>query len=124
MRGDRLVKRVLIVDDSPIVLAAAKHALEQVGFAVETRTTVDELSAGGTEGFDLILIDVQMPELYGDDVASVLRHERAVRAPIYLYSTLDEAELAQRAADAHVDGYISKQGGPEHLVAEVQRILT
>ncbi len=117
------MKRVLVVDDSPVVLATAKHALEQVGFAVETRTTVDELSAGGTDDFDLILIDVQMPELFGDDVAAVLRHERAVRVPIYLYSTLDEAELAQRAADAHVDGYISKQGGPEHLVAEVQRIL-
>ena len=117
------MKRVLVVDDSPVILAAAKYALERAGFAVETRTTVDELSAGGTDGFVLILIDVQMPELFGDDVAAVLRHERAVHVPIYLYSTLDEVELAQRAADAHVDGYISKRGGTEHLVAEVRRIL-
>jgi DNA-binding response OmpR family regulator len=124
--GDPVVserKRVLIVDDSPIVLSAAKHALVEAGFDVETRASVEEVGARGVEGIHLILMDVQMPELYGDDVASVLRHERQIATPIYLFSTLDEAELRQRAADARVDGYISKQAGTEHLVAEVRRIL-
>ena len=116
-------RRILIVDDSPIILAAAKHALIEAGYDVETRGSVEEVSARTTEGFQLILMDVQMPELYGDDVAAVLRHERAVKTPIYLFSTLDEAELKQRAADARVDGYITKANGVEHLVAEVQKIL-
>jgi DNA-binding response OmpR family regulator len=116
-------KRILIVDDSPIILAAAKHALVQAGFDVETRGSVEEVVAHGADGFHLILMDVQMPELYGDDVASVLRHERQIKTPIYLFSTLDETELRQRATDARVDGYISKQAGTEHLVSEVRRIL-
>jgi two-component system chemotaxis response regulator CheY len=116
-------KRILIVDDSPIILTAVRHALGAAGYDVEARASIEDVAALGTDGFDLILMDVQMPELYGDDVASVLRHERAVRTPIYLFSTLDEVELKQRAADARVDGYISKQGGTEHLIAEVRRIL-
>jgi DNA-binding response OmpR family regulator len=116
-------KRILIVDDSPIILAAAKHALIQAGYKVETRGSVEEVSARGAEGFQLILMDVQMPELFGDDVAAVLRHEREVKTPIYLFSTLDDSELQERAADARLDGYISKGLGVEHLVAEVRKII-
>ncbi len=116
-------KRILIVDDSALILAAARHALTQEGYEVETREGVEDLGAKGSDGFDLILMDVQMPELYGDDVASVLRNQRAVKTPIYLFSTLPAEELAERAAEARVDGYINKDAGAEHLVAEVNKIL-
>jgi CheY-like chemotaxis protein len=118
-----MAKRILIVDDSPLILAASKHALLSAGYHVETRGGVEELSAKGADGFDLILMDVQMPELYGDDVGAVLRNERAVRTPIYLFSTLPAEELSQRARDANLDGYISKGEGVEHLVGEVRRII-
>jgi CheY-like chemotaxis protein len=116
-------KRILIIDDSPILLAAAEHALTRVGYDVETRESVEDLASRTTTGFDLILIDVQMPELFGDDVASVLRHQREVRTPIYLFSTLPAAELAERAREAGIDGFISKDASVSHLVAEVRRIL-
>src|SRR5690349_2726123 len=115
-------KRILIVDDSPLILAAAKHALVTAGYECETRVGVEDLgNKGYSDGFDLILMDVQMPELYGDDVASVLRNERAVRTPIYLFSTLPVEELAERAREAKVDGFISKNVGVDHLVAEVRK---
>ena len=116
-------KRILIVDDSPLILAASKHALVEAGYDVETRNSPEDVGAKGADGFDLILMDVQMPELFGDDVASVLKHQRDVRAPIYLFSTLPDEELAERAAEAKVEGFISKGRGVEHLVAEVQKIL-
>lgn len=118
-----MVKRILVVDDSPIILAAAKHALVEAGYAVETRGSVEEVAARGADGFQLILMDVQMPELFGDDVAAVLRHERENPAKIYLFSTLDDIELEERARGAKLDGFISKQHGLEHLVREVRRIL-
>lgn len=117
------MKRILIIDDSPVILAAAKHVLVHAGYDVDTRTGVTEVGAMGANGFDLILMDVQMPELFGDDVAAVLRHERAVSTPIYLFSTLPAEELATRARDAGIDGYISKDTGMEHLVDEVRKIL-
>ncbi|NVB83062.1 MAG: response regulator [Kofleriaceae bacterium] len=116
-------KRILIVDDSPVILAASKHALAEAGFEVETRSGIDELGDKGADGFDLILMDVQMPELYGDDVAAVLKLERSVTTPIYLFSTLTEEELEERAREARVDGYISKSEGVVHLVDSVRRAL-
>jgi len=113
-----VVKRILVVDDSPIILAAAKHALLEAGYEVETRGSVEEVAARGADGFQLILMDVQMPELFGDDV-----HERENPAKIYLFSTLDDVELEERATSAKLDGFISKQHGLEHLVREVRRIL-
>jgi CheY-like chemotaxis protein len=88
-----------------------------------TRSGVDELGELVADGFDLILMDVQMPELYGDDVAAVLRHQRGIAAPIYLFSTLPAAELAERARDAQVDGFICKDLGMTNLVDEVRKVL-
>jgi DNA-binding response OmpR family regulator len=116
-------KRILIIDDSALILAAAKHALVTNGYDVETRIGIDELGEHGAAGFDLILMDVQMPELHGDDVASILRNQRSITAPIYLFSTLPEAELHERAREAGVEGYICKSAGIDHLLAEVTRIL-
>lgn len=117
------MKRILIVDDSPIILAAAKHALVGAGYEVETRGSVEEVAARGADGFDLILMDVQMPELFGDDVAAVLVHERSVAGKVYLFSTLGDDELRERATSAKLDGFISKQHGLEHLIQEVKKIL-
>jgi DNA-binding response OmpR family regulator len=117
------VKRILIVDDSPIILAAAQHALMEAGYNVETRNSPEDVGARGVDGYDLILMDVQMPELFGDDVALALRYQRGVNSKIYLYSTLADEELSERVKDAGVDGFISKQAGPEVLVAEVKKIL-
>jgi DNA-binding response OmpR family regulator len=116
-------KRVLLVDDSPLIRVSAAHALGTAGFEVTVRAAFDELLEHGIDGFDLILMDVQMPELYGDDVAFTLRGERGVTTPIYLFSSLEDHELARLAADAGVDGYIAKSGGLAHLVERVEQIL-
>ena len=105
------------------ILAACQHVLVTAGYQVETREGIVDLCEKGAVGFDLILIDVQMPELFGDDVAGVLRHQRSVETPIYLFSTLPEAELRERAAQAQVDGFVSKNGGTDYLLDEVKRII-
>ena len=117
-------KRILLVDDSPLIRASTAQALGTAGFEVTVRAAFDELLEGGIEGFDLILMDVQMPELYGDDVAFTLRGQRGVTTPIYLFSSIDEGELAALAKDAGIDGYILKSAGLDELVARVRRILS
>lgn len=117
------MKRIILVEDSPIIQAAAMYALGQAGFEVSVRTSYDELLSQPLTGYDLILMDVQMPELFGDDVAAVLRHERRIATPIYLFSSLARSELQERARAAKVDGFISKEGGMEELVSRVKQIL-
>jgi DNA-binding response OmpR family regulator len=116
-------KRILLVDDSPIILSAARHALTEAGYDVTTRDSFDELMGLRLSDYDLILMDVQMPELYGDDVAAVLRNERGVITPIYLFSSINKDDLASRAAAARIDGYISKEVGIDGMVERVREIL-
>ena len=118
-----MAKRILLVDDSPILQVAASEALAGAGYEVAVRGTFEEMIEKGVSGYDLILLDVQMPELFGDDVASVLRHERGVTTPIYLFSSLSPAALEDLVRVAKVDGYIAKDEGIAALVARVRSIL-
>ena len=63
-------QRILVVDDSTLMLEVARNALEESGFKVATASTLAEFEAHDPTTFDLILMDVQMPELFGDDVAA------------------------------------------------------
>jgi DNA-binding response OmpR family regulator len=118
-----VTRRVLIVDDSVLMLEIVRNALEGAGFEAATANTMEELEQQNPSSFDLILMDVQMPELYGDDVASVLRHVRGARARIILFSNLPADELAVRASEAGLDGYLTKQQGMDALVSQVRELL-
>jgi CheY-like chemotaxis protein len=121
------MKRILLVDDSTIFLDVARSALEAVGYQVACASDLAQLAqvreAGPTADFALVLMDVQMPEVFGDDVALTLRHSYGIRVPIYLLSSLDDADLADRVKWADIDGFISKNRGVEAVVEAVQRIV-
>jgi DNA-binding response OmpR family regulator len=117
-------KRILVFDDSPFVLEVTQAALESEGFAVATAVDLVAFEAAREANApDLILVDVQMPEAFGDDVAATLRGARGVKVPILLVSNLDGAELARRAADAEVDGWVSKRDGMNELLRRVKELL-
>ncbi len=117
-------KSVLILDDSEVVLDIARKYLQDAGYFVSTALTLAEFDRHkAAREPDLILLDVQMPELEGDDLGRRLRNERGVTAPILLFSTLEDEELRDRAASAGLDGYVSKNAGLDVMVAEVQAIL-
>jgi CheY-like chemotaxis protein len=118
------MKRILLVDDSAIYLEATRRALEAAGYAVVCASDLSELAEVRTRGvFDLVLMDVQMPEAFGDDVAMILRDSHGLAARSYLVSALDERDLAERVAWSGVDGYISKNVGLTEIVAQVVAIL-
>jgi CheY-like chemotaxis protein len=118
-------KTILVMDDSEIVLELVRAELEAEGFAVrcagDREALERESSAPGS--IDLVLMDVQMPELFGNEVAVVLREEYGVRCPIYLFSSLENSELEERVKQAGVSGYISKRDGMDALVDRVIEIV-
>ncbi len=117
-------KRILVFDDSPLVLQLTQSALEREGYAVETALDLGSFEARRAAlDPDLILVDVQMPEAFGDDIAGTLRGARGVKVPILLVSNLDDGELARRAAEAEVDGWVSKRAGMRELVRRVKEVL-
>src|SRR5262249_13408254 len=120
----RASKTVLVMDDSAIVLDAVRAVFEANGFHVLTAIDLGELERHGSHApLDAIVLDVQMPEAFGDDIAQVLRDMREVSVPIVLFSNLDEPTLAQRAAEARVDGYVPKSAGVDALLARVTEVM-
>ncbi len=117
-------KSILIVDDSLLFLSIIKSALEQAGYTIEVASGPEALSCLDQEvTFDMVLMDVQMPEAFGDDIANVMRNAYGLAIPIYLLSSLADSELSLRVNEAGIDGYISKNIGFEAIVARVEEIL-
>jgi DNA-binding response OmpR family regulator len=116
-------KRVLVMDDSLLILEATREALAAAGFSVETASNLNEFERACAAEHDLILMDVQMPEAFGDDIAMLLRQKRGVRTRIFFLSSLGDRDLESRVAEAGVDGFISKRGGMDAVVKRVEQIL-
>lgn len=109
--------RVLIVDDSPIALEVLSSDLAAAGYEVSGACDLAELSrALGTGAFDAVVADLEMPEIFGDDLLEFLREKRGVTSPLFLYSDTDEAELARRAEEAGAAGYVHKELGSQALI--------
>ncbi len=117
--------RVLLIDDSPMVVSLATEALAAAGLSVEAAANLQALDEKlATGAFDLILVDVNMPEMYGDDVVEFLRVQKGVTSRLYLYSDISEEELATRVKASGADGAFSKGAGVDALVADVKAVLS
>lgn len=120
-----MAARVLVIDDSAMIVDLLVKALIAGGVEAEAAMDLAQLDArlkGGQH--ELVLVDVNMPEMYGDDVVEFLREQRQLKCKLLLYSDISEDELAAKAEKSGADGYISKGAGLEHAVAEVKKRLT
>jgi DNA-binding response OmpR family regulator len=116
---------ILVIDDSPLILAVTAAALENAGYSVTTALTLEAFEAARLRAPpDLIILDVQMPEIFGDDLAATLRGVYEESAPIVLLSNLDEEELATRAKEANARAWVTKRAGMGALLAKVSELLT
>ena len=116
-------QRIVIMDDSEENLETAVAFFEQAGYQVAAVSTLDALVAAVEQPVDLVLMDVDMPDAEGDQLALVLRQIRRIEAPILLYSALDEKELEARAVAAEVEGYLRKNADPEAILDRVRDVL-
>ncbi|MCI0570526.1 MAG: response regulator [Myxococcaceae bacterium] len=116
--------RVLVLDDSPMLVELTVEALLAAGFQAAGAVDLASLDAQLKGGpVDLVLMDVNMPEMFGDDVVEYLRHQRGVKAKLVLYSDIAEPELVQKTRSSGADGYIGKADGIEGVVARVRQML-
>jgi len=106
-----MAKRVLVVDDSIIVLAMANEALAAKGYKVSTAVNASDADRFiySDEMPDIIIMDVMMPMLDGDRKTRMLKDEASTRdIPVLLLSSKPEKELALLAAESGADGFIRK----------------
>jgi DNA-binding response OmpR family regulator len=118
-------RTVIVIDDSPIALDFTRDALESNGYRVITRRrTAGAVNLVLQERPDLVLLDVNMPQVAGDITATLLRRaEPNSKTVILLYSSLSAETLALRAATAGAHGYIRKTGNVMELLRQVNGYL-
>ena len=120
-------KKILIIDDSELVLAMAKDALEQAGYQVLTATNGIEANRFifSREKPDLIIMDIMMPMLDGNKKAKLLKDNEVSRdIPILLLSSKSEKEMRELAEEAGADGFILKPFSPAQIAAAVGKCLS
>lgn len=102
--------KILIVDDDAELLDTAAQLLEQRGFTVvKHRDSFNRLNAVRIHRPDLVLVDVNMPFVPGDEIARLLQDDPGLRhIPVLLFSSNDEHALRHTARECGAAGYISK----------------
>jgi CheY-like chemotaxis protein len=119
-------KRIVVIDDSKLVLAMASDALQGAGFEVLTTDSGIEANQHiyASKGPDLIVIDVMMPLLNGDRKVKLLKERESSRhIPILLMSSKPADELAAIARDSGADGFIQKPFDDQALIRKVRSML-
>lgn len=119
--------KVMIIDDSPLVLEVAREALVALGcnvVALDTPLGVPIIA--GNEKPDLILVDVQMASMNGEQVVKGLKARARLPAGtrILLFSDRPSAELEEAASRCGADGFIRKTSDRGKLLAALEGELT
>ena len=116
------MKRILVVDDEPQITRVLRRSLSAHRF--EVRTAADGESALDTLGDfrpDLVITDLQMPEMSGLELCRKIRVFSQV--PIIVLSVKGEESTKVAALDAGADDYVTKPFGMEELIARVRAAL-
>jgi DNA-binding response OmpR family regulator len=117
------MKRIVIIDDSNLVLKMSRLALEQLGYTVVPLSDPSDFDPMSTGTPDLMLVDINMPQFYGDDIVSYIKDTYGLDCPIYLFSNVSEQELEDAVGRCGANGFISKHWGMDEMVTRVRAIL-
>ncbi|MFO8058120.1 MAG: response regulator [bacterium] len=118
--------RVLVMDDDENDGELARNVLEKRDYQVLLlNTAAGALPEIKNFGPDLILLDVMMPEIAGQDLVPIIMKHRAltVKPKILYYSNLSADKLRQLVRDTGVQGYVCKVDGPGALLSAVESAL-
>ncbi len=114
--------RVLVVDDEPQIHRFLRPALDAAGFAVERADTAGEgLRLAATRAPDLVLLDLGLPDLDGQDALARLREFSKV--PVIVLSARDQEGEKIKALDNGADDYVEKPFGVGELLARIRTAL-
>ena len=115
----------LVVDDQPEILDLTMTVLAGAGYEVTAAASGGEaLTQVGRECFDLILLDINMPEMDGWETLRLLRaDEQSEPLPVVMFSVKGELSDKVRSLQEGASGYITKPFVVDELIAGVQRVL-
>jgi len=117
--------RILSVDDSLTIRSMVKTFLEEEGFeVVSANDGVEAMKIAREQTFDLVLSDINMPNMNGISLVSKLRRlEDYAKVPILMLTTEDSDFKKNKAKSFGASGWLQKPFTQERLVGAVQKLL-
>jgi DNA-binding response OmpR family regulator len=115
--------RLLVIEDEHKIANSIKQGLEQEGFIVDvayTGTTGYDLAS--TENFDLIILDLMLPEINGIEICSRLRKENN-QTPILMLTAKSDLENKIEGLTKGADDYLTKPFAFVELLARIKALL-
>lgn len=126
-----MAKKVVLVDDSKTVLMTAELALKPLVQAghIEIQTFENpevflEAVNAGQQDYDLLLTDINMPQMNGLDLARTLKQHPQFRLkPILAFTTENAPEMMKKGKEIGLAGWVVKPFAPDKLQMAVKRVL-
>jgi two-component system OmpR family response regulator len=115
--------RALVVEDEKRLAAGLRNGLEAEGFAVDVALTgTDGLWHAREHGYDVLVLDLMLPEIDGFEICSTLRAD-SIWTPILMLTARDADTDQIRALDTGADDYLTKPFSYAVLVARLRALV-
>src|SRR5215510_10849659 len=117
------MSRLLVVDDEPFLRDAVAASLRFLGFEVATAETgAEALSVARSHPFDLMVLDVMLPDIDGFEVIRRLRAD-GCQVPVIFLTARDTQANKVTGLTLGGDDYMTKPFGLEELAARIRSVL-
>jgi DNA-binding response OmpR family regulator len=119
------MRKVLVVDDEPVLVETIAYNLEQAGYEVTTAADgASALEVARRERPDLVILDIMLPEMDGLEVCRLLRRENSTATtPIMMLTAKGEEIDKVVGLEVGADDYVTKPFGRRELLARVKALL-
>lgn len=117
------MSKILVVDDDAMNLRMAEFILQKKEYEVlKASSGAQALAILGQETVDLVLLDIEMPEMNGFETFEKLR-ANGVLTPVMFLSASTEESIIQEALDMGAVDYVKKPFVPQVLYDQIEKIL-
>ncbi len=117
------MKRILLLEDDPVITKGLRFTFESEGFALLCCATVAEAEAAALVAvFDAAITDLMLPDGSGETVVRLIK-ERLPDVPVLVLTAKDDESDAVRLLDAGADDYVVKPFRARELISRVKNLL-